>query len=172
MIRTYAELEPRLRALHNDILDQAAKLDLSADDLEGASISAGERPPAEKINILRRRADTLGYKAQVVFAAADICGGRGTAAETAGMSYVLPPWVEVAEALDGEPEPDGEPMRGRDLRMKRESLGVTQAALGDMLGVSRNTIARWERGELTIQHPRVLRLALKQFTAAGIKPIE
>src|SRR5438067_1968447 len=35
-----------------------------------------------------------------------------------------------------------------DLRDRREALGLSQEALAERLDVSRNTIARWERGEL------------------------
>jgi hypothetical protein len=30
-----------------------------------------------------------------------------------------------------------------------------QADLGRVLGVARNTVARWKRGELPIRHPRL-----------------
>jgi len=36
---------------------------------------------------------------------------------------------------------------GRELRTIRERLALTQAALGDAIGVTSNTVARWERGE-------------------------
>src|SRR5258708_7925476 len=34
---------------------------------------------------------------------------------------------------------------GSDLREYRERLGLTQQTLGNLLGIPRNTIARWER---------------------------
>ncbi len=45
----------------------------------------------------------------------------------------------------------------------RAAAGMTQAQLGEALGVPANTIARWERGELAPQHPRMLELALRQI---------
>jgi len=42
-------------------------------------------------------------------------------------------------------------MTGDEVRRLRERLGVTQARLGEMLGVARNSVARWERGEMGIR---------------------
>ncbi|HYM62038.1 MAG TPA: helix-turn-helix domain-containing protein [Thermoanaerobaculia bacterium] len=50
---------------------------------------------------------------------------------------------------------------GPTLRALREELGMTQAQLGEQLGIPSNTIARWERGELQIEKPRTLALALR-----------
>ena len=44
------------------------------------------------------------------------------------------------------------------LRSARDRLGLTQAALAAKLGVSANTVARWERGEQPM--PAMLILAL------------
>ena len=49
---------------------------------------------------------------------------------------------------------------GANLRREREALGFSQAELGRKLSVSSNTIARWERGELKIEHPAMLQLAM------------
>jgi DNA-binding transcriptional regulator YiaG len=49
---------------------------------------------------------------------------------------------------------------GTNLKREREALGLSQAELGRKLSVSSNTIARWERGELRIEHPEMLQLAL------------
>lgn len=49
---------------------------------------------------------------------------------------------------------------GANLKREREALGFSQAELGRKLSVSSNTIARWERGELKIEHPAMLQLAL------------
>ncbi|MXY78489.1 MAG: helix-turn-helix transcriptional regulator [Chloroflexi bacterium] len=42
---------------------------------------------------------------------------------------------------------------------------MTQRDLAAELGVPSNTLARWERGELEVQHPRMLRLALQGIVA-------
>jgi Predicted transcriptional regulator len=49
---------------------------------------------------------------------------------------------------------------GVTLRQKREQLNLSQLELARRLSVSPNTIARWERGELKIEHPGMLQLAL------------
>ena len=49
---------------------------------------------------------------------------------------------------------------GANLKRERETLGLSQAELGRKLSVSSNTIARWERGELKIEHPAMLQLAM------------
>ncbi len=36
-----------------------------------------------------------------------------------------------------------------NLKEKRAQAGLSQARLADVLGVSRNTVARWETGERT-----------------------
>ena len=50
-------------------------------------------------------------------------------------------------------------MKGIKLRERRQSLGLTQQRLAEQLGVSRNTVARWERSEMAI--PDYLDLALQ-----------
>jgi transcriptional regulator with XRE-family HTH domain len=49
-------------------------------------------------------------------------------------------------------------MRGREFRRLRQQLGLTQAAFARQLGLHWNTVARLERGEMTISEP-VARLA-------------
>jgi DNA-binding XRE family transcriptional regulator len=49
---------------------------------------------------------------------------------------------------------------GADLAKFRAQLGLTQDRLAALLQVPRNTIARWERGELAIEKSRMLALAL------------
>lgn len=44
-------------------------------------------------------------------------------------------------------------MTGRELRSIRQKLAVTQAALAEAIGVTSNTVARWERGEMAISEP-------------------
>lgn len=49
-------------------------------------------------------------------------------------------------------------MTGPELRAVRQKLKLTQRGMADRLGVSWNTVARWERGEQRIPEP-VARLA-------------
>src|SRR5579885_129646 len=44
-------------------------------------------------------------------------------------------------------------MTGKEIRALRRRLGWTQVALADAVGVSSNTVARWERGEMGISEP-------------------
>jgi putative transcriptional regulator len=44
-------------------------------------------------------------------------------------------------------------MTGVEIRALREKLGWTQMALAEAVGVTSNTVARWERGEMTISEP-------------------
>src|SRR3954447_25325369 len=61
----------------------------------------------------------------------------------------------------------GEHMRAgitpAELLARRRNLGMTQAQLGVVLGIRSNTVARWERGELPIGSPMLLRLALERL---------
>ena len=52
-------------------------------------------------------------------------------------------------------------MTGPELRTRRQALGWTQKVLAERLGVPVNTLARWERGALRIEHARLLDLALE-----------
>ncbi|MBV9546434.1 MAG: tetratricopeptide repeat protein [Chloroflexi bacterium] len=54
-------------------------------------------------------------------------------------------------------------MRPAELRERRQALGLSQADLGRALGVPRNTLARWERGELEMRHPELVDFALDQL---------
>ena len=51
-------------------------------------------------------------------------------------------------------------MAGEWVRERRVEMGMTQRDLAGELGVSVNTLARWERGEVEVAHPRMLSLAL------------
>ncbi len=55
-------------------------------------------------------------------------------------------------------------MKAEEIRAKRIELELTQVELGTRLGVAGNTIARWERGELAVEHPEMLRLALSALS--------
>jgi len=55
-----------------------------------------------------------------------------------------------------------QPMDGPALRRLRRRARLTQRALATRLGVAENTVARWERNEVTISEPmtRLIRLTL------------
>lgn len=55
---------------------------------------------------------------------------------------------------------------GERLRARRRAMRLTQAALAEAIGVAANTIARWERGEQRIEHPRLLDLAMARLEAS------
>jgi transcriptional regulator with XRE-family HTH domain len=44
-------------------------------------------------------------------------------------------------------------MKGQELRAIRKRLKITQAKLAELLGVTANTVARWERDEMGIREP-------------------
>lgn len=50
-------------------------------------------------------------------------------------------------------------MEGSELKQKRESLGLTQTGLADILGVKMNTVYRWESGILAV--PKSIVLAME-----------
>jgi len=58
-------------------------------------------------------------------------------------------------------------VRGDWLRAQRELLGLTQQQLADQISVGKNTVARWEREELKIEHPGMLMLALEALQSAA-----
>jgi transcriptional regulator with XRE-family HTH domain len=57
-----------------------------------------------------------------------------------------------------------------DLRTQRKALGLSQRKLAEALGVSTNTVARWERGELRIAQPKMLALALARLATLHVPP--
>ena len=56
-----------------------------------------------------------------------------------------------------------------DLRARRVALGLSQAALATTLGITANTVARWERGELRIANPSQLASALARIERAALE---
>jgi len=46
-------------------------------------------------------------------------------------------------------------MQGEELRRLRKRMKLTQRQLGQRLGVTDNTVARWERNEMKINEPAV-----------------
>lgn len=44
-------------------------------------------------------------------------------------------------------------MTGKEIRALRRKLDWTQVALAEAIGVTSNTVARWERGEMAISEP-------------------
>jgi predicted ATPase/DNA-binding CsgD family transcriptional regulator len=72
---------------------------------------------------------------------------------------------------DGPAPFDAEPnIEPRDLRTRRSALGLTQSELAAVLGVSTNTVARWERGERRVAHASMVRLALEQLERSRHSP--
>jgi DNA-binding transcriptional regulator YiaG len=72
--------------------------------------------------------------------------------------------VDVADLqMHEEPvgvESESAKLDGASLKREREALGLSQTELARKLSVSSNTIARWERGELRIEHPLMVQLAM------------
>lgn len=61
-------------------------------------------------------------------------------------------------------------MEPAELRGRRRELQLTQSQLGRALGVSANTIARWERGDLHIRHAEMVAAALDNLDSQGKPP--
>src|SRR5438094_4765780 len=61
-------------------------------------------------------------------------------------------------------------MTGSQVRQLRQQLDLTQVQLGELVGVSGNSVARWERNELGIRESaaRLMRLLAQQRTGQGI----
>jgi DNA-binding transcriptional regulator YiaG len=59
-------------------------------------------------------------------------------------------------------------MTGREVRLLRDRLGLTQADFAERVGVTRNSVARWERGEMAIRESavRLMRLLATPETTA------
>ena len=57
-------------------------------------------------------------------------------------------------------------MDGQEVREIREKLGFTQAQLSREVGVHKNTVARWERNELSIRETTA---RLLQFVVSDVR---
>lgn len=55
-------------------------------------------------------------------------------------------------------------MTGDEVRRLRRRLGLTQVQLAELVGVSGNSVARWERDELGVRESaaRLMRLLVQQ----------
>ncbi len=60
-------------------------------------------------------------------------------------------------------------MTGKQLTTIRKRMKWTQAQLGDAIGVTGNTIARWERDEMAVNEPAA-RLILRIQAERKAKP--
>jgi len=58
-------------------------------------------------------------------------------------------------------------MKGAELRMIRSGLQLTQAQLADKIGVTANTLARWERDEVTITKPMARLIRQREAAMRG-----
>lgn len=63
----------------------------------------------------------------------------------------------------------GKQLIGELIRDKRKRLGLTQRRFADIMGVSANTVARWERGSMGVRNVSMLCLALAAINGEGKK---
>lgn len=56
-------------------------------------------------------------------------------------------------------------MTPAEIKRRRAALGLSQAKLGALLGVTENTVYRWEHGDVVTDNPAMLDLALKHLEA-------
>jgi transcriptional regulator with XRE-family HTH domain len=59
-------------------------------------------------------------------------------------------------------------MKGKELRAIRKRLGLTQLGFAELVGVTSNTVARWERDEMAVREPTarlIQRIAASEKTA-------
>src|SRR5258708_9971633 len=61
-------------------------------------------------------------------------------------------------------------MTPAELRNRRIGLGLTQSELATALGVARNTVARWERGESAMASIEMVDLALSGLDVSLRQP--
>jgi len=60
-------------------------------------------------------------------------------------------------------------MKAKELREIRKQLGWSQRQIAEAVGVTANSVARWERGEMAIAEPaaRLLRMIAAQNKGKG-----
>ena len=61
-------------------------------------------------------------------------------------------------------------MTPTELRERRIQLRMTQLELAAALGVTRNTVARWERGELVMARPEMIDALVTRHTYTLLVP--
>ena len=63
-------------------------------------------------------------------------------------------------------------MKGREVANVRESLGLTQSGLAQLLGVHVMTISRWERGAVRVPEPMARLILLETMEAKALKGVK
>ncbi len=61
-------------------------------------------------------------------------------------------------------------MEKNELKKRRERLGLTQTSFAEMIGISANTVSRYETGTMTI--PKYMDLVLEALEARQIKNLQ
>ena len=61
-------------------------------------------------------------------------------------------------------------MEKSELKKRRERLGLTQVSFAEMVGISANTVSRYETGTMTI--PKYMDLVLEALEARQIKNLQ
>jgi transcriptional regulator with XRE-family HTH domain len=61
-------------------------------------------------------------------------------------------------------------MEKSELKKRRERLGLTQTSFADTVGISANTVSRYETGTMTI--PKYMDLVLEALEARQIKNLQ
>ena len=64
------------------------------------------------------------------------------------------------------------PMDKEELRDYRKRMGYSQIELAEVLGLTQNTISRWEKGTAPIGSPIVLRLAMERLAQLRAEEVQ
>ncbi|MQA91339.1 MAG: helix-turn-helix domain-containing protein [Gemmatimonas sp.] len=67
---------------------------------------------------------------------------------TCDETYYAPPQMARAEALAKAALEEQDRLKPKEIRALREKLQLTQFELEDLLGLGRNTVVRWENGQV------------------------